>query len=124
APSQRLLAGEATLLQAKANPTTFESGRAALENAEVSIRDARNFYMKRDTDNYVHAMRMGEGYVALAEARGDQLDANRKIATLNKDRAEIVSEARTRQVNVAEAATVAAEAATAQAETRASQSAI
>ncbi len=77
------------LQQARANPATFESGRAPLEKAEVALRDARTSYMKREEDNYVHALRMGEGYVALAEARGDQLEANRKIASLNNDRAEI-----------------------------------
>jgi outer membrane protein OmpA-like peptidoglycan-associated protein len=76
-------------------------------------------------------MRMGEGYVTLAEARGDQLDANRKIASLNTARADMVAAARTRQLNVAEAATAeakaataAAQAETARAETRASQSAV
>lgn len=130
-PSPRLLAAEAMLQQARANPATFESGRAPLEKAEVALRDARASYMKREEDDYVHALRMGEGYVALAEARGDQLEANRKIASLNNDRAEIVSAARSRQVNAAEAATAqaqaataTAQAATANAETRASQSEI
>lgn len=124
APSPRLLAAEATLQQAKADPATFESGRAPLEKAEASLRDARTFFMKREEDSYVHAIRMGEGYVALAESRGDQLEANRKIASLNKDRADAVSLARSRQVATAEAATATAEAATARAEARASQSAI
>lgn len=131
APSPRLLAAEATLQQAKADPATFESGRAPLEKAEASLRDARAYFMKRDEDGYVHAIRMGEGYVALAESRGDQLEANRKIAALNKDRADAVSLARSRQVATAEAATATAQAATAtaqaataRAEVRASQSAI
>ncbi|HOZ26216.1 MAG TPA: OmpA family protein [Hyphomonadaceae bacterium] len=123
-PSPRLLAAEASLQQAKATPTTFESGRAPLEKAEVALRDAREFYMKRDEDKYVHAMRMGEGYVALAQSRGDQVVANRKITSLNKDRADVVAQARTRQLNTAEAATAVANAATAKAEARASQSEI
>ena len=123
-PSPRLLAAEASLQAAKANPATFESGRAPLEKAEVSLRDARDSYMKRDQDNYIHAMRMGEGYVSLAESRGGQFEANRKIESLNKDRADIVSEARRLEVARAEAATVTAMAATASAEARASQSAI
>jgi outer membrane protein OmpA-like peptidoglycan-associated protein len=109
-PSPRLLAAEATLQQAKANPATFESGRAPLEKAEVSLRQARDFYMNGKDDEYIHSIRMGESYVALAEAQGDQLEANRKIVSLNKDRADVVSQARTRQVNVAEAATAVAEA--------------
>ena len=109
-PSPRLLAAEATLQQAKANPATFESGRAPLEKAEISLRQARDFYMNGKDDDYIHSIRMGENYVALAEAQGDQLEANRKIVSLNKDRADVVSQARTRQVNVAEAATVEAEA--------------
>jgi outer membrane protein OmpA-like peptidoglycan-associated protein len=109
-PSPRLLAAEATLQQAKANPATFESGRAPLEKAEISLRQARDFYMTGRDDDYIHSIRMGESYVALAEAQGDQLEANRKIASLNRDRADVVSQARTRQVNVAEAATVEAEA--------------
>jgi outer membrane protein OmpA-like peptidoglycan-associated protein len=108
--SPRLLAAEATLQQAKADPATFESGRAPLEKAEIALREARGFYMKGKDDDYVHSVRMGESYVALATAQGDQLEANRKITTLNKDRADIVAEARTRQVTVAEAATANAEA--------------
>jgi outer membrane protein OmpA-like peptidoglycan-associated protein len=122
--SPRLLAAEATLQQAKANPATFESGRAPLEKAEISLRAARDYYMKGKNDDYLHSIRMGESYVALADAQGDQLTANRKIASLNKDRADVVAQARTRQVTVAEAATATAEAATADAEARAAQSKI
>jgi outer membrane protein OmpA-like peptidoglycan-associated protein len=114
--SPRLLAAEATLQQAKANPATFESGRAPLEKAEIALRDARDFYMKGKDDDYIHSIRMGEGYVALAEARGDQVEANVKIASLNKDRADVVSQARMRQVSVAEAATANAEARATQSE--------
>jgi outer membrane protein OmpA-like peptidoglycan-associated protein len=108
--SPRLLAAEAALQQAKADPTTFESGRAPLEKAEIALRDARDSYMKGKNDEYVHSVRMGESYVALATTQGDQLEANRKITALNSDRADIVAEARTRQVTVAEAATARAEA--------------
>ncbi|MEQ1781845.1 MAG: OmpA family protein [Hyphomonadaceae bacterium] len=123
-PSPRLLAAESSLMMAKANPATFESGRAPLEKAEVALRDARESYMKGQEDDYVHSVRMGESYVVLAQSRGDQLVANRKIESLNKDRADVVSQARTRQVNVAEAATAAAKAATVKAEARATQSQI
>jgi outer membrane protein OmpA-like peptidoglycan-associated protein len=123
-PSPRLLAAEATLQQAKADPATYESGRASLEKAEVALRDARASYMKGQDDSYVHSVRMGESYVALATAQGDQLDANRKITTLNKDRADIVAQARTRQLNTAVAATADARAAAANAEARATQSQI
>jgi len=123
-PSPRLLAAETTLQQAKADPATYESGRASLEKAEIALRDARESYMDGKEDRYVHSVRMGESYVALATAQGDQLEANRKITTLNSDRADIVTQARTRQVNVAEAATAAANAATATAEARATQSQI
>jgi outer membrane protein OmpA-like peptidoglycan-associated protein len=137
-PDPRLVAAETSLQRAKADPSTFESGRAPLEKAEIALGDARTFYMKGKSDDYVHAIRMGESYIALATARGDQVDANLKIASLNKDRADIVSQARTRQVNAAEAATAAAkadtaaaqaatvtaQAATANAEARATQSRI
>lgn len=130
-PSPRLLTAEASLQQARANAATFESGRAPLEKAEVALRNAREAYMKGQDDDYTHAVRMGEGYVALATSRGDQLEANRKIESLNRDRANVVSQARTRQVNAAEAATAVAEAntanaqaATAAAEARARQSQI
>jgi outer membrane protein OmpA-like peptidoglycan-associated protein len=109
-PSPRLIAAESSLERAKANPTTFESGRAPLEKAEIALRDARAYYLKGKNDDYVHALRMGEGYVALADARGDQTDANLKIATLNTDRADVVSQARLRQIATAESATAQAEA--------------
>jgi outer membrane protein OmpA-like peptidoglycan-associated protein len=115
-PSPRLLAAEASLQMASANSATLESGRAPLEKASASLRDAREMYMKRDQDGYIHAIRMGEAYVSLAESRGDQLEANRKIASLNKDRADIVSEARRLEVARAEAATATAQAATANAQ--------
>jgi outer membrane protein OmpA-like peptidoglycan-associated protein len=130
-PSPRLLAAEASLQSAKGDAATFESGRAPLEKAEIALRDARESYMKREEDDYIHAVRMGEAYVALAESRGDQVQANRMIASLNTQRAEVVSEARKREVASAEAATAraraataTAQAATANAETRASQSEI
>jgi outer membrane protein OmpA-like peptidoglycan-associated protein len=122
--SPRLLTAEASLQQAKADPATFQSGRASLEKAETSLQQARDFYMKGKDDEYTHSIRMGESYVALATAQGDQIDANRKIATLNTDRADIVAQARTRQVNVAEAATADAKADAANAEARAAQSQI
>lgn len=123
-PNPRLIAAEASLQQARANPTTFESGRAPLEKAEVAIGNAGAFYKAGKEDDYVHSIRMGESYVALAKAQGGQLEANRKIASLNKDRADVVSQARLRQVAVAEAATVTAKAETANAEARATQSKI
>lgn len=108
-PSSRLLTAEASLMQAKANPTTMQAGRAALEKADVSLREARDYYLDRKDDEYVHAIRMGEGYVALADARGSQANANRKIEELNKERGEIVLAARSRDVAVANAATADAE---------------
>lgn len=130
-PSPRLLAAEASLQRASANSATLEAGRAALEKADTSLTSARELYMKRDEDGYTHAIRMGEGYVSLAESRGGQTEANRKIASLNKDRADVVSEARRLELARAEAATATAQAATASAraaaagaEARADQSAI
>ncbi|MDZ4776778.1 MAG: OmpA family protein [Alphaproteobacteria bacterium] len=113
----RLLAAESTLAQSQADPATAESGRASLEKAEIALREARGFYMERKDDEFTHALRMGEGYLALAEARGDQLEANRKIAALNASRADIVAQARRGQLSAARAATLEAEA-------RADQSAI
>jgi outer membrane protein OmpA-like peptidoglycan-associated protein len=120
-PSPRLLAAESSLRMAKADAATFESGRAPLEKAEVALRGARAAYMDRNDEDYTHAVRMGEGYVALATSRGEQLDANRKIEALNRDRADIVSQARTRQVNAAEAATAVARADTADARVAAAE---
>ena len=112
-PSPRLLAAESSFQMAQADAATNESGRAPLDKAQVALVDARNFYMKGKSDEYIHALRMGEGYVALATAQGDQLEANRKIATLNQTRAEVVSAARKREVDMAQSATAAAQSATA-----------
>lgn len=120
-PSQRLLAAESSLRLARSDAATFESGRAPLEKAEAALRGARTACMDRNDEDYTHAVRMGEGYVALATSRGDQLNANRQIESLNRDRANIVSQARTRQLSAAEAATANAQAATAAAEARATQ---
>jgi outer membrane protein OmpA-like peptidoglycan-associated protein len=121
APDPRLAAAEMSLSQAKSDPATFESGRAVLGKAEVSLAQARGFYAKGKTDDYVHAIRMTESYVALATARGDQVDANRKIETLNKDRADVVAQARTRQLTTAQAETANARADAAQANASAAQ---
>lgn len=108
-PSPRLLAAEASLQQAKASPTTMEAGRAAVEKADTALTEARDYYMRGKDDDYIHTVRMGEGYVMLAEARGQQREANTRIEALNTQRAEVVSQARMRQVATAEAATAVAE---------------
>lgn len=108
-PSPRLLAAEASLQEAKATPTTMESGRSAIEKADAALVEAREYYMRGKDDEYIHTIRMGEGYVALAETRGRQRAANTRIEALNTERAEVVSQARKREVEAAEAATAAAE---------------
>jgi outer membrane protein OmpA-like peptidoglycan-associated protein len=121
----RLLAGEAALDQARADHATAEAGRASLEKADLAFQSAREELRGRNDEAYTHAMRMGEGYISLAQTRGMQTEASRKIESLNTDRAEVVSEARTREVKTAEAATATAEAATAsaQAETASAEAA-
>lgn len=104
--SPRLLAAESTLAQSRANLATAQSGRASLEKAEVSLREARGFYMERKDDEYMHALRISEGYLDLAETRGAQLEADRKIASLNASRATIVSQARQGRLSAAQAATL------------------
>ncbi|HEV7694077.1 MAG TPA: OmpA family protein [Hyphomonadaceae bacterium] len=121
APDPRLAAAEMSLSQAKSDPATFEAGRAVLGKADVSLAEARGFYAKGKTDDYTHAIRMTESYVALATARGDQVDANRKIETLNKDRADFVAQSRTRQLTAAKAETADAKADAAQANASADQ---
>jgi len=121
APDPRLAAADMSLQQAKADPATFEAGRAVLGKADVSLAEARGFYAKGKTDDYTHAIRMTESYVALATARGDQVDANRKIETLNKDRADVVAQSRTRQLNAAKTETANARADAAQANASAAQ---
>jgi outer membrane protein OmpA-like peptidoglycan-associated protein len=108
-PSPRLLAAEASLQRAKANPATMEAGRSAVEKADASLKDARDFYERGKDDDYIHTVRMGEGYVALAQTRGAQREANARIEALNMQRAEVVSEARKQEVASARAATAVAE---------------
>ncbi len=108
-PSPRLLAAEASLQRAKANPGTMESGQAAIEQADMAIEKAREHYLRRRTDDFVHSVRLGEGYVTLAETRGRQNDANARIQALTTERAEAVSEARKREVKSARAATIVAQ---------------
>lgn len=108
--SPRLLAAEASLQQAKSNPNVLEAGRASLEKASASLSDARVLFAKGKDADFEHAVRMSEGYVELAETRADQVEANAAIASLNRDRAEFVSQARLRKISLAEAATANAEA--------------
>ena len=108
-PSPRLLAAEASLQQAKADPASMESGRSAIEKADTALVEARDYYMRGKDDEYIHTVRMGEGYVMLAETRGLQREANARIEALNTERAEVVSQARMREVASAEAATAVAE---------------
>jgi outer membrane protein OmpA-like peptidoglycan-associated protein len=108
-PSPRLLAAEASLQRAKADPAAMETGRSAVEKADAALVQARDYYMRGKDDEYIHTIRMGEGYVALAETRGAQREANARIEALNTERAEVVSQARLREVANAEAATATAE---------------
>ncbi len=108
-PSPRLLAAETSLQRAKADPATMETGRSAIEKADTALTAARDYYMRGKDDEYTHNIRMGEGYVDLAETRGRQRAANARIEALNTERAEVVSQARMREVAAAEAATAVAE---------------
>lgn len=108
-PSPRLLSAEASLQQAKANPATLEAGRSAIERADAALLEARDYHNRRKTDEYIHTIRMGEGYLALAETRGLQREANTQIAALNTERAQVVSQTRMREVAAARAATAVAE---------------
>lgn len=120
-PSTRLLTAEQSLMAARTDPATVQMGRTSLDKAGVSLADAREHYMDRDADDYIHAIRMGEGYVALAKARGGQMTAEAAIAALNAERIEIVSQTRKQQVARAEAATQDAQSKIASAEARADQ---
>lgn len=108
-PSPRLLAAESSLQRAKADPAAMETGRSAVEKADAALVEARDYFMRGKDDEYIHTIRMGEGYVALAETRGAQREANARIQALNTERAEVVSQARLRQVAQAQAATAGAE---------------
>lgn len=99
--SPRLLAAEASLAQARTQPATMQSGRSAIERADIAMAEAREYYMRRKQDEYIHAIRMGEGYVTLAETRGLQSTSNARIAALNAERTEIVSQARLRDLATA-----------------------
>jgi len=105
----RLLMAETSLQQAKANPATMESGRSAIEKADAALTAARDYYSRGKDDEYTHNIRMGEGYLDLAETRGLQRSANARIEALNTERAEVVSQARMREVAAAQAATAVAE---------------
>jgi len=108
-PSPRLLAAESSLQRAKADPAAMESGRSAVEKADAALVEARDYFMRGKDDEYIHTIRMGEGYIALAETRGAQREANARIQALNTERAEVVSQARLREVAQAQAATAGAE---------------
>jgi len=108
-PSPRLLAAESSLQRAKADPAAMETGRSAVEKADAALVEARDYFMRGKDDEYIHTIRMGEGYIALAETRGAQREANARIQALNTERAEVVSQARLREVAQAQAATAGAE---------------
>lgn len=108
-PSPRLLAAESSLQQAQANPATAEAGRASLSLADTELSSAREFQRRGKEDAYIHSLRMGEGYIDLADTRGRQRTANSRIEVLNKERVQMVSEARQGEVAAAMAATAVAE---------------
>lgn len=114
-PNPRLLAAEASLQQAKASPAAIQSSQASLDKADAALMSARDFYERGKDDEYLHALRMGEGYVDLAMTRGAQVESEADIKRLNLTSAEMVADARSRQL-------AAAQAATAEAEYRANQS--
>jgi outer membrane protein OmpA-like peptidoglycan-associated protein len=105
----RLELAESSFQQANVDPDTLQAGREALTKAQVALIEARDYYSKGRSGEYTHALRMGEGYTALAKARGGQVSADRKVTAATTERAQIISAARSRQVDVAEAATVRAQ---------------
>lgn len=105
----RLLAAEASLQQAKSNPATLQSSQATLEKADAALMSAREFYERGKDDDYMHALRMGEGYVDLAMTRGAQVESEADIKRLNLASAEMVANARSRELAAAQAATAEAE---------------
>jgi outer membrane protein OmpA-like peptidoglycan-associated protein len=108
-PSPRLLSAETALLRAKADPAMMAAGRSAIQQADIALAAARSDYLAGKDDRYIHQIRMGEGYLELAEARGNQNRANARIEELSTQRAEIVSQARQREVDSARQATSVAQ---------------
>lgn len=107
--SPRLVAAEASLAKARAQPETLATGRSAIDKADLALVEAREYYMRGRQDAYIHAIRMAEGYVTLAGTLGLQNMSNANIAALNAERTEIVSQARLRDVAVAREQTRRAE---------------
>ncbi len=108
-PSPRLLAAEVSLERAKADPAMMEAGGSAIQRADTALVAARSDYLRGKDDSYTHQIRMGEGYLELAETRGDQNRANLRIEELSTQRAEIVSQARQREIDKARQATSVAQ---------------
>lgn len=107
--SPRLIAAETSLAKARAQPETLAMGRSAIDKADLALVEAREYYMHGKQDAYIHAVRMAEGYVTLADTLGLQGMSNANIAALNAERTEIVSQARLRDVAVAREQTRRAE---------------
>lgn len=118
-PSPRLLAAEASLAQAKASPQTLEMGRSSLEKADVALAQAKEEYFSRDENDYIHAIRMTEGYTMLAETRGDHKRTEMSIADIKERQSKIQIASQTAAKVQAEAEAARAMAATAAAEARA-----
>ena len=117
-PSPRLLNAEAALSQAKSNPQTLEMGRASLEKADVALTQAQEHYYDRDDDDYIHAIRMTEGYTLLANTRGDQKRTEMSIAGIKDRQSKIQIASQAAAKAEAEAEAARAMAATAAAEAR------
>lgn len=88
-PSPRLLAAEASLTQAKSSPQTLEMGRSSLEKADIALAQAKEEYFSRDENDYIHAIRMTEGYTMLAETRGDHKRTEMTIAEIKAQQSKV-----------------------------------
>ena len=119
----RIAAAETALARANSDPDVRSLGQASLEDAGEQLVAARQAWKLHDDDDFVHAIRMTETHIQVAEALGDQVKAEHAIERIADQQAQLGIDSRDRAVTRAEAGrdraerdTVVAEAGQARAE--------
>ncbi len=88
-PNPRIVAAENALFRAEADSQTLRLGRASLEKAEENLGAAKAHYREGNESAFIHTIRLTEGYIELAEVRGEQGATEAKTNALKQERSRV-----------------------------------
>jgi outer membrane protein OmpA-like peptidoglycan-associated protein len=105
----RIAAAETALARANSDPDVRSLGQASLNDAGEQLVAARQALKRHDDDDFVHAIRMTETHIQVAEAMGDQVKSEHAIEQIADRQSQLQINSRERAVTRAEAGQARAE---------------